>query len=93
MTDTTELDDELEAAARDIIAALEALERARARRSTVLAGYVDGAGMTVPATSVHARGALLDAHLTDAQIRLVGVSAPTVAQAVKVTRAARTLAG
>jgi endonuclease YncB( thermonuclease family) len=87
MSDRAGLDDALVAAAQEMREAHAALDRARARRDLALVGYVRD-GMTTPAVSVRARRVLLEAGLDEHGIRLVGVSAPTVAQAVKVAKAA-----
>jgi hypothetical protein len=85
---TTRLDDELEAAARAVLDAHTALETARAKRDRALAAYVVSAGLSAPATAVHARTTLVGRKLTEDQIRLVGVSEQTVRPAA---RHARTL--
>jgi hypothetical protein len=55
---TAQLDDELEAAARAVLDAHEALLRARGRRDRALAAYVVRGGFKSPAASVHARSML-----------------------------------
>jgi hypothetical protein len=88
---TAQLDDELEAAARAVLDAHEAIERARGRRDRALAAYVVGLGMSAPATAVHARAMLVGRRLTDDQIRLVGVSEQTVRPAARHARSLSTL--
>jgi hypothetical protein len=88
---TAQLDDELEAAARAVLDAHEALLRARGRRDRALAAYVVRGGFKSPAASVHARSTLIGRALTDEQIRLVGVSEPTIQQAARHARSLSTL--
>jgi len=82
------LDAELTAAAREVINATDALARARGRRDRALAPYVNDAGMTAAAASLHARAVLLNAGFTDLQVAGIGVSAETIRPAA---RHARTL--
>lgn len=89
MTDLTELDDELAASARDILAAFTALERGRGRRSRALAAYVVDAGLSAPATAVHARTLLVGRGLSEDDIRKVGVSEQTVRPAAQHARQER----
>jgi hypothetical protein len=86
-TTTLRLDDDLEAAARAMLDAHDAMDRARILRDKALAAYVVAAGMSAPATAVHARTTLVGRHLSEDQIRLVGVSEQTVRPAARHARA------